>query len=355
MYEEVRRKGRHLTEVERGTIAHLYHMGLTQTAIAQEMQVAQSTISRELRRGMVEQLDSETWESYYTYSPQKAQNHADYWKTAHGPDLKIGNNHAYLAALEKHILSGSSPSDALEKEKMNYPIRISKTTCYRYIRMGLFQIVRYEHLPQGTPKRKNVPRRRANVLNLHHRSIEKRAEEILRREEFGHWEMDSIIGKARGKGESCLVLTERKTRIEIVIKQHEKTAEGTVKSLRRLKRYFGKDWKIIFKTVTCDNGSEFSNQAAIEALGITMFYCHPNCPSERGSNEVANKLLRRKFPKGNSMASVTQKKAWEVQKWVNYYTRPMFGGKSSAEILKKELLSLPLSRRDKVFSFFALY
>ena len=354
MFEQSRRKGAHLTEVERGTIAHLYRMGYSQTSIAQEMGVSQSTISRELRRGMVDQLNGDTWEVYRTYSPQKAQQHADYWKTAHGPDLKIGNDFAYLQALESHILHGSSPYDAIQKEYEHHKITISKTTCYRYIKMGLFQTVRYKHLPQGSPKRKKPAERRANVQNLHHRSIEKRAEIIKTRQIVGHWEMDSIIGKAKGKGESCLVLTERKTRIEIVLKQTEKTAAETVKSLRRLKRCFGKDWKILFQTITNDNGSEFADQQSIDNLGVTTFYCHPSCPSERGSNEVANRLVRRKLPKGQSMANVTQKQATDVQHWVNHYSRPMFGGKSSADMLRSELENLPLYNRERVYAFFAL-
>ena len=53
---------------------------------------------------------------------------ADYMKTAHGPDLKIGNRRDYLAALEAYMLTGSSPEDAISKVGDDYGIRISKTT-----------------------------------------------------------------------------------------------------------------------------------------------------------------------------------------------------------------------------------
>ena len=100
MYESPRKKGRPLTENERNLIAHLLRLGFTQTAIAKEVGVYPSTICREIRRGEVELLNSDKWIYYKTYSPQKAQMQADYMKTAHGPDLKIGNCHDYLAALE---------------------------------------------------------------------------------------------------------------------------------------------------------------------------------------------------------------------------------------------------------------
>lgn len=70
-------------------------------------------------------------------------------RTAHGPDLKIGSRADYLAALESYMLTGSSPQDAIAKVGSAYGITISKTTCYRYIRMSLFQTLRYKHLPQG--------------------------------------------------------------------------------------------------------------------------------------------------------------------------------------------------------------
>ena len=85
-----------------------------------------------------------------------------------------------------------------------------------------------------------------------------------------------------------------------------------------------------------------------------MFYCHPQSPHERGTNEVTNKLIRRKFPKGQSLAHVTQTQAAEVQYWVNHYSRPMFGGRCAADVLKEELDRLPLYNREKVYRFFGL-
>lgn len=291
---------------------------------------------------------------YKTYSPQKAQMQADYMKTAHGPDLKIGNRRDYLAALEAYMLTGSSPEDAISKVGDDYGIRISKTTCYRYIKMRLFPSLRYKHLPQGHPKKGKGQVHRSNVAHPGHRSIERRSHTIRTRKAPFHWEIDSVVGRAEGKSESCLVMTERTTRAEIVLKVKDKTAAETVKTLQRLKREIGRDWYMIFKTLTCDNGPEFADQAGIDALGVTTFYCHPQAPHERGTNEVTNKLVRRKLPKGKSMAKVTQKQATEVQHWVNHYTRPMFGGKSAADKLRAELDKLSLYNRAKVYKFFDL-
>ena len=231
---------------------------------------------------------------------------------------------------------------------------LSKTICYRYIGLGLFESLCYKYLPQGHRKKGKKKVSHANVSCPGHRSIETRSTDVKNRETLGHWELDSVVGKQKGKNESVLVLTERKTRAEIVLKPRDKTTAETVKSLQRLRRYLGRDWKLLFKTITCDNGSEFADQAGIDALGVQTFYCHPRCPSERGTNEINNKLVRRKFPKGQSLRKVTQKQAIAVQQWVNQYTRPTFGGQTAAQMLEAELDKLPLYNPEKVKRFFGI-
>lgn len=212
MYTEQRPKGLPLTENERNLIAYMLKKGYNQTAIAKELGVWPSTICREIKRGQVEQLNGSTWEYYTIYSPQKAQGRAEYMRTAHGPDLKVSNRFDYLAALESWMLSGSSPEDAIHQVGNDYGITISKTTCYRYIEMKLFSTLRFKHLPQGHPKTGKSGHSHSNVSHPGHRSIERRAKEVQTRESVGHWEIDSVIGKASGQSESLLVISERKTR-----------------------------------------------------------------------------------------------------------------------------------------------
>lgn len=111
-------------------------------------------------------------------------------------------------------MTGSSPQDAIAKVGSDYGVTISKTTCYRYIQMKLFPSLRYKHLPQGHPKKGKGTVSHANVSHPKHRSIEHRAKSIRNREEVGHWELDSVIGKAEGTGESCLVMTDRKPEVK---------------------------------------------------------------------------------------------------------------------------------------------
>ena len=173
--------------------------------------------------------------------------------------------------------------------------------------------------------------------------MNRRPKNINLRDAFGHWEIDSIIGSSKGKKESCLVITERMTRQEIVMKVLDKTAASTTKAMQCLKRKLGRDFNKLFLTVSSDNGCEFADQDGFDNLGVPVFYCHPQAPHERGSNENNNKLLRRHFPKGESMKKKTQHDATLAQHFINGYPREMFDGKSSGDLFRDELQKLNLS------------
>ena len=111
-------------------------------------------------------------------------------------------------------------------------------------------------------------------------SIENRPDEIDTREEMGHWEMDTVKGK-QGVTKSCLlVLTERKTRDEIVAKLPDQKAESVVNALDRLEKKWGDMFYNVFKSITVDNGSEFADYEGMEksccreGKRTTIYYCH---------------------------------------------------------------------------------
>lgn len=147
--------------------------------------------------------------------------------------------------------------------------------------------------------------------------------------------MDTVVG-LRAKGEVILVLTERVSRKEILIKMKSKSADEVTKALMNLKKKYKKKFNKIFKTITTDNGSEFMLSEEIEKLGVKHFYAHSYCSWERGSNENNNKLIRRFIPKGTSISKFNEKKIKEIETFMNDYPRVMFGGKTSNEIYEIE-------------------
>lgn len=342
------RNSRFLTENDRVKIECYLKQKLPVAQIAKELCVHRSTIYREIKRGQVQLVDTQL-RPYWVYSSQVAQRNHEWMQSSKGSAEKIGNNHGYLKALANRILDGASPEESLYAVT-GFEIHISKQTLYRYINKGYLPGVTLSSLPQKIRKCRKHRIKRVNTLCPFRKSIEYRPKEINERKTFGHWEIDSVIGKSKGKRESALTLTERITRQDIVIKVPEKTAMSTLKTLKRLKSYFGKDWYTLFKSITCDNGSEF--QFDFAQLGITAYWCHPSCPHERGTNENTNRLIRRKLPKGKSLSSVTAKQALDVQTWVNNYHRPMFGGRTSNEMFFEEISKLKLNFPERVYSFF---
>ena len=163
-------------------------------------------------------------------------------------------------------------------------------------------------------------------------SIEERPLEVLTRERYGDWELDTVISKRNGKGAVLLVLTERKTRKQIVRKIKSKTQESVVKEYGKAK------YKKMFKTITVDNGVEFLDQLNMEKSGFKtgqktkIYYCHAYCSWERGSNKNANKLIRRWIPKGEDIGKYSKRKIKEIENWINNYPRKLFNGLTSIDL-----------------------
>lgn len=312
--------------------------------IAKILHVHISTIYREMKRGTFTALNSDlTTEE--RYSPDIADQKAKENLAAKGADIKIGNDHEFARRIEEIIINdGYSPAAALARvrEEGIYNTTICVTTLYSYIDKGVFFNLTNAQLPvkrkEKRPYRK-VTQKRASKGE----SIENRPEEIDTREEFGHWEMDTVVGKQGVSKKSLLVLTERKTRKEIVILLPEHTAAAVVRALNGLERKLGKKFREIFKSITVDNGSEFSDYKGMEKSRrsnkkrTTIYYCHPYSSWERGSNENQNKLVRRHIPKGTNFDNKKQSEINRMTEWINNYPRRIFGYKTSEQLFNEEL------------------
>lgn len=345
----MRRRYRHLTKSDRLVIDTMLRDGKKKKEIAERIGVSERTIYREVKRGRYIHRNSD-WTEEERYSPDIA--HQKYRENlkAKGPDLKIGNDQELADYIEGRIANdGYSPEAVLGEIKqkgMNFKTTISKTTLYRYIDIGLFLTVTNKDLPVKGRRKKKHKKVRKQARASAGDSIEKRPEEVESREEFGHWEMDTVVGK-RGKSKnSLLVLTERKTRQEILVKLAEHTMEQVCRALDSLERKWANLFSAVFKTITVDNGSEFSDCAGMEksATGegnrTKVYYCHPYSSYERGSNEVQNRMVRRKIPKGTNFDDKTEEEIQGVEDWINNYPRRMFGYQSAQMLFDMEIAAI---------------
>lgn len=341
----------YITEAERYQIEILLKKKYSVREVAESIGHEYHTVLYEIKKGTVKQLDTHLAE-HYVYKADYAQMMTEKNMSNRGRNLKIGNDYKLVGYIEDMVKNKKYSPDALlyyaRNEGLQFNTSICRSTIYNYFNMGLFLNVTFQDLPYK--KRKKEKKEKESKVSLNNRtgrSIDKRDKGIMERKTYGHWEMDTVVG-GQGKGKSCLlVLSERMTRDEIIIKMKNKTSASVIHALNMLERKLGsKKFREKFKTITCDNGVEFLNSKGIEKSRYTMgnrttiFYCHPYSSWERGTNENINRMIRRFFPKGIDFDTISKKDVQRVEDWINNYPRKIFDGLSSKQY--REKLELPV-------------
>lgn len=342
--EKKRRKGwKHITERERYLLEYMLKDGMKVVDIAVELGHSKSTIYREIKRGKVLQRNSDYTEEE-RYLADYAQRDYNEKKHEKGRYLKVGNDMDFVRYVEHMIKDKKySPVAVLYDlhSRDDIKTRVCHRTLYTYIHSGIFLNVCSGDLPYKVSRKREKERAKIALRNIKGTSIEKRPREIWNRETFGHWEMDTVYGGKNTSLDCLLVLTERMTRYEEVYHIKSRTQEEVCRVLDDVERKIGIHAFIErYKTITSDNGVEFLDfqtvQRSVQNPEVTrtaMYYCHPFCSGERGSNENQNKLIRRWIPKGADIAPYREQIP-AIQDWINNYPRKMFGGMSSVEFME---------------------
>ena len=344
------------TKSKRLKLEALYNAKVPVKKIAEELGFTVQSIYREIKRGLYSHMNTD-WTFTERYSADKAQEIADYANTSKGAPLKIGNDKDFADFVEtmivEHKYSPAAVLGYIKEHNLKFKTKVCRVTLYNYIEQGVFLNLSVKNLlRKGKMKRKYGSKRKTAKKLPKNRSIEERSPEVLTRNTFGHWELDSIIG-TREKGVTLLSFVERKTRMLLIFKSKDKTAASTVALLNRLERKLGSNFSKIFKTITCDNGVEFSNCKGMETSNngkrrTTIYYCHPYCSSERGSNENQNGFVRRFIPKGKSLKNYSAAQIKDIQDFINTYPRAIFDYKNSSDLFNTEISRLGI----KNFNFF---
>lgn len=337
--------GKYLTEAQRYQLEVMLQDKIPVKQIAERLGKCVSTIYNEIKRGTVELLSSELI-PYKVYKADYAQRDFLEKQTAKGADFKIGNDFELVNFIEDKIKNEKWSPEAVigfirTNPDINFKTEICFKTLYNYIHSGLFMNVRESDL-KHYHKKKQKQGKEIALHNLRGKSITERPAEIKDREEFGHWEMDTVIGQ-RDKKSCLLVLSERKTRTEIIRKIKSKSQEAVKAALDQIEKELGPDqFRERFKTITTDNGVEFLNAEKIETSidggkRTISYYCHPYSSWERGTNENINKMIRRWIPKGADITLYTDQQIAYIEHWINAFPRKIFGFLSSRDMLRAEL------------------
>lgn len=327
----------YLTECERNKIEAYLDAGLSQREIARRLGRHYNTIYNEIKRGTIRRKNTDWTESdaYDSYRGQAVQQERGHHK---GRGLNIGNDIQLADFLESKILNEKySPYAALVAASEFHEINFCLRTLYSYIHKNVFYNLSGTHLKKI--KKKEQDEKRTAHNNRTSRLIDERPIEANKREEFGHWEMDTVVS-GRGDNSCLLVLSERLTRIELVRRMPDKSNQSVCAVLDDIERLACGNFRCMFRSITCDNGSEFLNVDGLEKSiysndkRTTVYYCHPYCSSERGTNENQNKLIRYWCPKGCHISDYDDDYIAQVEYWMNHYPRKLFNGKSAADMAR---------------------
>jgi len=314
--------------------------------IAREINVHRSTITRELRRIKSSIIIRSGKIKNKPYNVEDAQADKDYKRALSNAKYIFDKFPKLKKYIEDKILIDKWAPDVIagyiQKNELylkNGFTSIATSTIYRGIHLGLLKVKkkdtrRMEKFEKSGKycKKKELP------INKLQYSIELRPESIKRRENIGHWELDTVVSTNKGVHKCLMTLTERKSRFEIIIILEAKSKDEVVLKFKKLKKYLNKAISKIFKSITTDNGTEFSN--FLEIIKITeakIYFCHPYASCEKGTNEKHNGIIRYFIPKGELIENYSFKDINDIASWMNNYPRKKLNYYTPSEVLKKEL------------------
>lgn len=307
---------RRLTEVEREEISVGLARGELGSAIAKRLGRARSTIQREVGRNAGKS-------GYRAYSA--ARRAAVAASSRRGGKRKLVQQERLRSVVTRWLLKRWSPEQIVRRLKARYgddpEMQISPEAIYQYIYV----------LPRGELKRTLIAalRQERGWRRKKHRrsaesetrgkmtdmlSIEERPACVADRTVPGHWEGDLILGKYKRSALGTLV--ERTTRKTLLIrlgaqKDAEHVRKAYARRMRRLPQRMA-------TSLTYDQGKEMSQHRQFtQSTGITVYFAHPGCPWERGTNENTNGLIRQFFPKGTDFTKVSAQEIRKVECLLN--------------------------------------
>ena len=251
--------------------------------------------------------------------------------------------------LKKYIVAklklGWSPEQISIRLPIEYPkdkhMRISYEAVYQYVYAQIHRFGNGTVKPGCEDLRKYLPRRHKRRTKKGFRkaqklerienlpSIENRPKEVELRQTIGHWEDDCIV--SRQSKERVKSINERLSGVALLGKMKDGTQEESTRVVCEKMRVIPSPY---LKTLTRDRGTENLDYKTIESsTKMKVYFAHPYCSHERGSNENLNGLVRRFFPKKTDFAKVSDEELLKVEYLLNTRPRKRFSGKTPLEVL----------------------
>ena len=307
-------------EISRGVVA-----GRSLRSIAASLSRAPSTVSREINRNGGRQH----------YRANLADEAA--WNRAHRPKTcKLARNPALALIVANKLQLQWSPRQVAGWLKRTYPddetYQVSHETIYRTLFIQARGALKKELL-QHLRRTRRMRRSRHHTQKTADRgrirdtvSISERPAEADDRAVPGHWEGDLLFGS---KNSQIATLVERHSRYVLIVRVKSKDTETVINALIKQAHKLPRE---LYKSLTWDRGKELADHKRFTlATDIKVYFCDPQSPWQRGSNENTNGLLRQYFPKGMDLSNVHQNRLNAVARRLNERPRETLNFETPAE------------------------
>jgi IS30 family transposase len=299
--------------------------GYSIRAIALQLGRAPSTVSREIQRNGARRR----------YRANKADEAA--WQRAHRPKTcKLAQHPALARIVAGKLISRWAPRQIAGWLKRTYPddenYQVSHETIYKTLFIQARGALKKELI-------KHLRRSRAMRRSRHHTqktadhgrivdavSISERPAEVADRAVPGHWEGDLVCGSNNSQ---IATLVERHTRYVMLVRVKSKDTKTVIDALIKQAHKLPRE---LYKSLTWDRGKELAGHKRFSlATDIDVYFCDPQQPWQRGSNENTNGLLRQYFPKGMDLSNVHQNRLNAIARQLNERPRETLQFYSPAE------------------------
>jgi IS30 family transposase len=320
-----RRSRRALSLDEREEISRGVALGVSLRSVARSLGRAPSTISRELRRNG----------GHGRYRAEAADKRA--WKQALRPKTcKLARHDELRQLVAARLYENWSPEQIAGWLKHTYPgdedHQVSHETIYRSLFVQARGVLKKElqaHLRSGRTIRRSRHAsskgdQRGNLTDMI--SIRERPASVEDRAVPGHWEGDLLCGSSNSY---IVTLVERHTRYVMLAKVPNRDSQSVITALINQARRLPDE---LLKSLTWDRGKEMAQHKRFTlATDAAVYFCDPQSPWQRGSNENTNGLLRQYFPKGTNLSVHSQERLDEIAQQLNGRPRKTLGFETPAE------------------------
>jgi IS30 family transposase len=323
-----------LTLAEREEISRAVVAGHSIRWIATSLGRVPSTISREIKRN----------DGPGCYRANQADRAA--WDRARRPKTcKLAEHRTLACIVAKKLQLQWSPEQIAGWLKRTYPddasCQVSHETIYRSLFIqsrGALKKELLEHLRRTRAMRRS--RHHTQKTDDHGKitgtvSISERAATVEDRAVPGHWEGDLLFGS---KNSQIATLVERQTRYVMLVKVGGKDTQTVINALIKNARRLPQE---LYKSLTWDRGKEMADHKRFTvATDVKVYFCDPQNPWQRGTNENTNGLLRQYFPKGTDISPFSQAQLNAVARRLNERPRKTLSYETPAERYRQSVASI---------------